>query len=227
MEDARRLHNPAAVYPEQPPAFNDQNRDHHPPLNHDKRLFYFVIIVSSFVLFTMILLILILHQFAVKPRLPQFSVSSASVSSFNLSSSNLTAVWDVVFSIRNPNKKTSLRYLNADASIVYRSSILSGAALLPFSQGENNETSLTSRLAAIQSYVADASYLAADCSHGLVEVEVRLFSWLRFRHAGFYPNDRLIRVRCSHVQVSFSSPQGPASPFGGPRNCTVDEPLEE
>lgn len=157
------------------------------------------------------------------PGLPQFSVSSASISAFNLSSTHhLSGNWDLVFSVRNPNGHLTAKYRTVHVSIFYGSStILANTTLSPFSQGSSMETSISARLAAFSNYINDdtaALGLEKDCVRGSIEFGVRLFSRVRFWE-GYIPTlPYHIRVWCPHVPFGFSSPpQGD----GSLRECEV------
>lgn len=160
-----------------------------------------------------------------KYEFPGFSISSASVSRFNLSSTNLTADWDIVFSIRNPNKYHNIEYGTYHANVYYGSALLAKTTLSPFSQGKDKEIPVTISVAALSSHVKEdaALRLADDHAHGSIEFRVRLLfpgvSFLSRRRASDGP--LLIKVWCVHVPVDFSSPQGGGLLSGAPRKCKV------
>ncbi|XXG65108.1 hypothetical protein AAC387_Pa05g2896 [Persea americana] len=156
---------------------------------------------------------------------PSFSISSISVSRFNLSSTNLTADWDIVFSVRNPNKHHNVEYGTFDANVYYGSALLAKTTLSPFSQGKHEEIPVTISVAALSSYVNEdaALRLAADHARGSIEFRVRLlFSAVSIRsHSRGDSGPLLIKVWCVHVPVDFSSPQGSGLLSGAPRKCKV------
>ncbi|XXG59658.1 hypothetical protein AAC387_Pa04g1705 [Persea americana] len=155
---------------------------------------------------------------ALHPFLPKFSISSASVSPFNLSSTHLTAKWDIVFSVRNPNILAA-GYGSVNASIIYGSTILANTFLFPFSEGKPKETSVT---ATLSNYVNEdtAGGLAADRAGGSIEFQVRLSSLFLTGTSFCCRVSRHMEVWCGHVPIGFSN-QGAGSLSGAPRGCDV------
>lgn len=163
-----------------------------------------------------------------QPALPRFSVSSASISAFNLSSSHhLSGNWDLVFSVRNPSRCLTAKYRTVHVSIFYGSSttILANTTLPPFSLRYSMETSISARLAAFSNYINDDTAVAAlglekDGVRGSIEFGVTLFSRVRFWAGGLLPTRPYhIRVWCPNVPFGFSSP--PPQGDGSLRECEV------
>ncbi|XP_043716635.1 NDR1/HIN1-like protein 10 [Telopea speciosissima] len=158
----------------------------------------------------------------IRPRVPEFQLDSASVSYFNVSTSNLTANWDLGFTIRNPNKKLSVYYDSFFVNMLYGREDLAETSLPPFDQGTRNQTTLRAKFAAASTYVEDnaAKSMAADRSLGAVNFNVKLVSWVRFKSGGWRTKRHLMSVHC-RVRVSFSSNSRVGYLSDGSRGCDV------
>ena len=156
---------------------------------------------------------------------PGFSVSSASVSRFNLSSTHqLTADWDIVFSIPKSGDDQCVYYDTCDATVYYGSTLLAKTTLSPFSQCDENEMQVTVHLAALSSDVKDkdAPGLAANRALGSIEFRVRLlFSSVIWIDGWSRSRPQRLKVWCRHVPVEFSSPNTTGSLSGAPKECNV------
>ncbi|XXG43566.1 hypothetical protein AAC387_Pa01g3565 [Persea americana] len=117
---------------------------------------------------------------------PNSSVSPASVSRFNLSSTHqLTADWDIVFSVPMTRDDKCVYYDTCDATVYYGSTLLAKTTLSPFSHCDDNEMHVTVHLAAFPSDVKDKDEqsLADDRALGSIEFRVRLlFSSVIWTH---------------------------------------------
>lgn len=240
MEDAHQQHKPATGYPAAQPSYPHGPMataypypapppgpyyPEQPPFNPRRATFLRRLIAAAIAALIIIGAISFIIWLVLRPRLPKFSVSSASVTRFNLSSTQLTANWEIVFAVSNPNKKMTVEYDTFRASVIYGNTGLAENTLSPFSQGKRNQTSFTARLAASSSYVedSDARALSADRARGSIEFRVKLYSWVRFRTGAWRTRSHLMRVLCRHVPIGFSSPQvAGGSLSGAPRECDVD-----
>lgn len=214
----------AYPYPQPAPAPAPYYPNPYPPFNPRRSTFLRRAIAAAIAVLIIIGAVSFILWLVLRPRLPQFSVTSVSVTSFNLSSSSLTANWDVVLSVRNPNKKMTVEYGSAEAAVTYDSKTLASTTLSPFSQGKRNQTTVSARLAAAGSYVGEgtASQLTADRARGSVVFRVKLFAWVRFRSGAWRTRSHFMRVWCRHVPVALSSAQSQGSLSGAPRECEVD-----
>uniref|UniRef100_A0A6V7QWL2 Late embryogenesis abundant protein LEA-2 subgroup domain-containing protein n=1 Tax=Ananas comosus var. bracteatus TaxID=296719 RepID=A0A6V7QWL2_ANACO len=146
-----------------------------------------------------------------RPRLPQFSVSSASVSSFNLSSSSqqLSADFDVTLTVRNPNKKMGVQYDGVRAAVVYGGETISETSLPPFYQSKGNVTTVHARLVAAGEYVGGdvTNGINSDRSHGngAVRFQFRVLSWAVFNSGGWRTRRHVMRVYCEDVSIGFNN----------------------
>eukprot|EP00262_Sarcandra_glabra_P012713 TRINITY_DN3333_c0_g1_i1.p1 TRINITY_DN3333_c0_g1~~TRINITY_DN3333_c0_g1_i1.p1 ORF type:complete len:248 (+),score=-9.61 TRINITY_DN3333_c0_g1_i1:137-880(+) len=215
----------AYPYPAPPPAPYYQT-PHYPPYyaqpspysNFLRRLIFAAIVV-----FLLIGTVTFILWLVLRPHVPEFSIKSASVSSFNLSSSELAANWNIEISAVNPNKKLGISYDNVDASVLYGSDALARTMLPPFYQGKMNATTVTARLAVVSSYVQDeqARRLVSERNTGSVGFNVRLRSWVRFRSGAWRTRRHPMTVYCKNVKIGIST-AGNGTLVGITKGCQVD-----
>ncbi|KAL8147937.1 NDR1/HIN1-like protein 10 [Apium graveolens] len=180
----------------------------------------FAIIISCIIISGTVLLIIWL---ILRPRVPEFRVDSLSVSNFNISSSLLSGNWDVQFTVRNPNKKITVKYDRIDADVFYKSEGLASTTLPPFSQGKRNETKVRATFGAIGAYVEDwvVRDVSGDRGKGSVKFSVRLLARARFKAGAWGTRKRYVRVLCRDVPVGLTLSSGRGAMVGGARECRV------
>lgn len=179
------------------------------PFNGERAFAYFVVINLPFIY---IMASVVFYRFIVFSFLlsfPKFSVSSASVYPFNLSSTHhLTADLDIVFSVFNPSDEWTAKYGTLDVLIRDGSTCtdLANTTLSLFSQVHLNKTSITAHLSILSTYIDDAA-----ASDGIIKLGVTLLSWVRFQFLGVTTRSHRMMVSCPyvHVPVGFSSPRVP------------------
>ncbi|XP_077234428.1 NDR1/HIN1-like protein 10 [Tasmannia lanceolata] len=212
----------AYPYPAQAPYYI--NYQTYPP--QQRNTFFRRLLISAIALFIIIGGITFIIWLVLRPRLPDFSISSASVSPLNTSSSSqLTANWDLTFSVRNPNKKMNIYYDRIVASVVYGQDVLSVTTLQPFYQAKRNLTTVRARMVVDSFYVGDKVMrnIAAERSLGAVNFNFRLVAWVRFRSGAWRTRRHLMRVFCEDVKIAYSNATALGTLFGtGPRQCDVD-----
>ncbi|XP_077249396.1 NDR1/HIN1-like protein 10 [Tasmannia lanceolata] len=169
-----------------------------------------------------VLLVLLILPF----KLPDFSISSASVSLINASSSSqLTANWNLTFSVQNRNKMTGIYYDQINASVFYGSDFIAVTSLPPFHQDKHDLTTVQARLAANSMYLGDQviADINAERSRDAVNFNFKLISWVQFRLIPRRGRKRLLSVFCDDVTIAYAN----ATAFGTlftthPRQCQVD-----
>ncbi|XP_077240058.1 NDR1/HIN1-like protein 26 [Tasmannia lanceolata] len=217
----------AYPYPAPPPYY--QNHPLYPPpppYNSNRNLILRRLITIAVSIFIIIIAITFIFWLILRPTLPDFSITSASVSPINTSSSSqLTANWDLTFSVRNPNKKMNIYYDQIDASVFYGSDFISLTSLPPFYQSKENITTVRARLAADSAYIGDGvvSDIAGERSHGAVSFNFKVIAWVRFRSGAWRTRKRILKVFCDDVKIAYAN----ATAFGTlfatpPRQCEVD-----
>ncbi|KAL6988559.1 hypothetical protein U1Q18_014311, partial [Sarracenia purpurea var. burkii] len=101
-------------------------------------LFVFFIMAAFFLVFWLVL----------RPRIPEFRLSSIAVVPLNSTASDLTSTWDLSIVVTNPNTKLQIFYDRLDASVFYGDGFLvSQTEMPPFYQANRNQTLLHARLA--------------------------------------------------------------------------------
>lgn len=184
----------------------------------------FAIVVGVFLVVGLATLILWL---VLRPRLPAFALTSASVSAFNLSApqQSLSSDFDLAFSVRNPNHKMGIYYDNVVAVVLYGFDHISDTSLPPFYQGKGNETTVRARLVAESDYVdpSIAKGLAADRGRGAVNFNIRVYSSVRFRAGAWRTRWHMLRVYCDDVSIEFKNATATVgSMVGTPKQCDVN-----
>ncbi|XP_058109094.1 NDR1/HIN1-like protein 10 [Magnolia sinica] len=218
----------AYPYPAPPPApYYPTNPYPPPPPQYDPRraLFLRRLIAAAIAVFIIIGAIIFIFWLVLRPRLPEFTVRSVSVSRFNISSSQLTANWDISLSALNTNTKMAIYYDRVEASVFYGSDLLSETTLAPFYQGKRNLTTVRATLAAVSEYVRDGVVrdLSEDrARRGSVNFHVKLLAWVRFRSGAWRTRRHLLRVFCEDVRVGLPSAARVGTLVGQPRECEVD-----
>lgn len=165
-----------------------------------------------------------------RPRLPVFSVSSASVSNFNISTSTSVSLdLSLTFTIENPNEKLSVSYSDVSTDIGYHGAILADTNLSPFYQSKENSTQVSAHLVAIGQYVSNdvtkGIQLEKGKDNGGVHFQVRFFSWAVFNSGAWRTRRHVLRVYCDDVVIGLSSSNSSTvnsgKLLGAPKKCAV------
>ncbi|KAL5976495.1 hypothetical protein ACLOJK_020828 [Asimina triloba] len=221
----------AYPYPAPPPpppgAYYHPNPYPPPPPPYDPRRAVLLRRLVAVVIAVLIIIgaITFIVWLVLRPHLPRFSVVAATLSNFNLSSSHLTADWNISISARNPNSKMGVYYDRVEASIFYGREMLSSTSLDPFYQGKHNVTTIDAEFASVSEYVdGDVSRGLTDdqSRHGFVKFHVRLIARVRFRAGAWRTRQHIMRVFCDDVSLGFSSGNGTSTLLGRSKDCEVD-----
>ncbi|MQM08193.1 hypothetical protein Taro_041042 [Colocasia esculenta] len=163
-----------------------------------------------------------------RPRIPVFAVTSATVSSFNVSvgSQQMSAEFNLSVSVRNPNKRVGLSYDELDAAVLYRSTLISETSLAPFYQEKGDSRVLPARFSAVGRYVGGdvANGIAGERSSngGAVVFHVRFFGRVNFRSGAWRTRRHYMRVYCDNVKFVFGNATASVGTFtGSPQQCEV------
>ncbi|PIA54376.1 hypothetical protein AQUCO_00900724v1 [Aquilegia coerulea] len=221
----------AYPYTVPPPAnyyYNNPNNAY-PPQNYynPQRATLFrrliVALISVFILFGIITFITWL---VLRPHVPDFQIESASLTGFNTSIPNqFTAIWDIGFYVRNPNKKMTIIYERIDGYMFYRKEKLSENGIAPFVQNTKNETRFKAKFVAPGTYVDSdlISQMTSERNRGTVNFNLRLIGWIKFKTGSWRTRMRLMRVFCDNIPIMFSANSGGVGTLsGGPKKCDVD-----
>ncbi|KAF6169313.1 hypothetical protein GIB67_013743 [Kingdonia uniflora] len=221
--------NTAFPYSAPPPTAGNNYYIHHPypsqPYYNPRRATFFRrIIIAAIAVLVILGTITFIMWLVLRPKLPEFRVDSASVTPFNASLGQVTGNWDIGLSVKNPNKKMNVYYDRIEASVFYDDEFLSETALAPFWQAKRNATTIRARFSAVGVYVNERSLkrIADDRSKGLVDFNLRMLAWVRFKAGAWRTRRHLMRVYCEGVKVGFSSSSGLGTLTGGANACKVD-----
>ena len=198
-----------------------------PPLNNANggNLFYrrlFIVFCCIFLAFGLITFIL---SMVLRPTLPLFTISSASVSSFKVSGGQqFSANFNLSFSVRNPNVKMGILYEEIQASVLYQSETLSQTSLPPFYQEKGNFTVVPASFRSIAKYVdlstTDGISKSRLTNDGVVDFQAAFEAWVRFKSGALLTRKHLLRVFCNNVRVRLSnSTFADGSLQGGSLSC--------
>ncbi|KAH9659593.1 LEA 2 domain-containing protein [Citrus sinensis] len=166
---------------------------------------------------------LLIFWLVVRPRIPEFHLTSLSVSNFSTNQSQVTGNWDAAIEAYNPNKKMRVSYYDVVSGIYYDGNYLTRTPLPPFSQDTRERTPLSAKFSVIDSYVERKvlDSINAERARGAVKFDFRLEAIAGFKYGGWRTRRRLVRVWCPDVPVNVSS-KGSGSLVGGARKCRFE-----
>lgn len=165
---------------------------------------------------------LLIFWLVVRPRIPEFHLTSLSVSNFSTNQSQVTGNWDAAIEAYNTNKKMRVYYYDVVSGIYYDGHFLTRTPVAPFKQDTRERTPFSVKFSMIDSYaerkVVDS--MNAERASGAVKFDFRLEAIAAFKYGGWRTRRRLLRVLCPDVPVNVSS-KGSGSLVGGARKCRV------
>ncbi|KAL3579782.1 hypothetical protein D5086_017617 [Populus alba] len=184
------------------------------------------LIIVTVIFFTILFIIWLV----IRPHLPEFRVTSLSVSSFNVSSSSssVTGNWNARFQVYNPNK-LKISYDDIQSSISYKSEFLSQTRIPPFKQGKRNVTDINAEYGAMGSYIAGraVNQINGDKGRGSVSFNLKIVVDAVYRVGGFRARRRLLRAFCDDLAVGFSGNGGSGNLTGGARQWYTEVKILE
>ncbi|XWS71418.1 hypothetical protein CRYUN_Cryun03dG0136300 [Craigia yunnanensis] len=189
-----------------------------PPQNPRPTLFrrLFVIFAILLIIFGTILLIFWL---VLRPKLPDFSIQSLSLSNFNASNQRVSATWNTQFQVSNPNKKLSISYGDVVSLVFHEDYFLTETKIGPFVQGTRNVSTVQASYSMVDSFV-DGKVVDAmngERTRGEIKFNVKVVSDVAFKYGGWRGRRRYLRVWCNDVALTGSS----GKMTGGPKKCSV------
>ncbi|XP_074556476.1 NDR1/HIN1-like protein 26 [Curcuma longa] len=188
------------------------------------------IIFSIVVAFLSVGAVTFLLWLILRPRAPDFSVSSATVSSFNLSTPSdadpqMSSSFDIALSISNPNKKIKIWYEALAVAVGYDDYILAETTLPPFDQENGNFTMLRATLEAAGEHVGTdvATGMSDDrASSDGMAFQVMVESWIWFKARLWRTSGSLMRVYCEDIKIAFANKTASSGSMVGPaKKCQV------
>ncbi|KAG6478029.1 hypothetical protein ZIOFF_061461 [Zingiber officinale] len=191
----------------------------------------FLILVGVFVLLG--LLLIAIRHLVFGDRDPEFAVSSACVTGFNLSAQQqqLFASFDLNLTVHSPNRWSRIYYENGIASMLYASYILSEKTLAPFDQGTGKTTVIRVRLAVLGKYINSDVVRGIESDRGrgdgAVGFNVRVFAMIRFLSGTRWSP---LRVNCNDVLIGFGNGTNEATTGyllgSAPKKCVVPHDVD-
>ncbi|KAG6478320.1 NDR1/HIN1-like protein 10 [Zingiber officinale] len=191
---------------------------------------YWILAMAVFIALVFLAVVIIIPVLFLVPRMPEFAVSSACVTGFNLSSAQqqqLSASFDLNLTVHSPNRLKRIYYERVTASVLYASDILSENPLAPFDQGKGETTVLRFRLAALGEYVNSdvARGIESDRGRGdgAVGFNVRVLSWVKFGSGSWSTSWSILSVHCDDVLIGFGNSRASTGCLLGsaPKKCIV------
>ncbi|KAG6475503.1 hypothetical protein ZIOFF_064725 [Zingiber officinale] len=193
---------------------------------------YFLIAWVVFIY--LVVLYAVIIAFVLDPRIPEFTVSSACVTGFNLSAQQqqLSASFDLNLTVHSPNREMRIYYEHVTASVLYASDILSENTLAPFYQGTGETTVLRVRLAALGKYVNSDVVRGIESDRGqgdgTVGFNLRVLSLFRFRSWSESTSWSTLSVYCDDVLIGFGNGTATTGCLLGsaPKKCVLTRLIE-
>ncbi|CAN0916902.1 NDR1/HIN1-like protein 2 [Linum grandiflorum] len=184
-----------------------------------RRLIGILIIVAILVLTA-----LLITWIAIRPRAPEFRLTSLTLTNFNYSGNQLSGDWDARFEVYNPNKKMSVEYDPITSSVFYRREFLGETRLRPFFQQGRNSTVVEARYTVVNNFVDQWMVDEVDKEKrklGSVAFDLRVVAGAGFKYGGFRARRRILRVHCDDLTVVIRGNGGSGNMSNVPKRCYV------
>ncbi|XP_020246247.1 NDR1/HIN1-like protein 10, partial [Asparagus officinalis] len=154
-----------------------------------------------------------------EPKSPEFSVSRFEVSDFDLSSNSFTSDFNLSIAVRNPNKKSSIRYDEVHVAVLYNTvniksvidtndDLIAETSVAPFNQSARVVTNLEASCA-VGVYTDDdiVSAIRSEQSKGggAVTFGVRFISVVKFKAGAWRTRRHYLRVYCDDIRVGLKN----------------------
>lgn len=198
--------NPYPYYPVPPP----QNRLR-TSFRYLFMIFLALLIILGFILFVFWLVL--------RPKYPDFSIQSLSLSNFNASDQRLNGTWNAQFLVSNPNKKLSISYGDLVSLVFHEDYFLTDTRIGPFVQDTRNATTVEASYSVVDSFVEGkvVDAMNGERSRGQIKFNVKLVGNVLFRYGKWRSRWKYLRVWCYDVTLGISS----GKMTGGPKKCSV------
>lgn len=166
---------------------------------------------------------LLIFWLVVRPRVPEFQLTSLSLSNLSTNQSRVTGNWDARLEAYNPNKKMTVSYDDVVSSINYNTHYITQTQIPPFRQGTRDRTELNPKFSVVDSYIDPKRLdeMNTERASGTVGFDLRLDAIAGFKYGGWRTRRRPVRVFCNDVPVNVSSSRASGSLVGGAQKCRV------
>lgn len=153
-----------------------------------------------------------------RPQIPVFSVTSFSVSNFNLTGPVFSAQWMANLTLENPNTKLNGYFDRIQAFIYNQNAIgeddfLAMSFFQPVSVATKKSVSIGETLTAggkeqpkVPSWVGEEMKKERDT--GTVSFDLRMLVWVTFKTDGWSARERGLKVFCGKLKVAFEGGSG-------------------
>ncbi|KAJ4971645.1 hypothetical protein NE237_004744 [Protea cynaroides] len=159
--------------------------------------------------------------FIYRPRDPVFKINSLSVSNFTIADSKLDAVWDLSFSIWNPNTKLDMQCNELDVLMFYKKNLLTTTSVSPFLLEKMNGTTMQDHFLTSQDLVDDD--MEDDRKFGFMVFSVRMRLSASFQNGGEVTKDHKMAILCENLRIYFDGDTGNGKSAPGPWACLLYE----
>ncbi|KAK2997149.1 hypothetical protein RJ639_025421 [Escallonia herrerae] len=139
---------------------------------------------------------------------PRFTIDSVVSTPINASSSEITASWNVSFSLQNRFKHQSIFYEYVSASLFYGDMLLSNSTVPPFHQAEKNKTTknltFSARAVHVDELVGKALLAQRQNEARVLKFQVKVKGLVTLSPGIRCGTDYLMIVNCKNVRVGYS-----------------------
>ncbi|CAL1367353.1 unnamed protein product [Linum trigynum] len=217
-------------YPYQPPPQQPSNPYYYNPSNGQGPVYtparptLYRRLITIFIAVTVVFFaVLFISWIVIRPRIPEFRLTSFTLSGFNSSSHQLSGTWAARLEVYNPNKKMDIEYEAIQASVFYQEVLLAENRLQPFLQVHRNLTVMETQFSIVNTFVDQAVTDAVDeeRKHGSVGFDLELVAGVGFKVGELRARRRLLNVSCDDLDVRLDGNGGSGNLTGPPKRCDV------
>ncbi|KAK2998424.1 hypothetical protein RJ639_024600 [Escallonia herrerae] len=156
---------------------------------------------------------------------PRFTIDSVVSTPINASSSEITASWNVSFSLQNRFKHQSIFYEYVSASLFYGDMLLSNSTVPPFHQAEKNKTTknltFSARAVHVDELVGKALLAQRQNEARVLKFQVKVKGLVTLSPGIRCGTDYLMIVNCKNVRVGYSPSATVGTLEDWPKKCTL------
>jgi hypothetical protein len=153
-------------------------------------------------------LAILITWLVIQPHKPKYYLDNASVSQFKTTSDGLLNTnLDFKIRTRNPNKRVAIYYYRLQAYLLYGKKQIGWATLPMFYHGHKNTTILQTNVSG-QEVVLDSNSardLKLEQQAGTLDLDLKLYSRVRFKVGSWKSKHYHIKVHCHHVIVGMNA----------------------
>ncbi|CAN1171197.1 NDR1/HIN1-like protein 10 [Linum perenne] len=212
--------------PPQPsnPYYYNNPQSQGPPYTAPRPTLYRRLIGILIIVIVLLLTALLIAWIAIRPRVPEFRLTSLTLTNFNSSGNQLSGDWAARFEVYNPNKKMSVEYDPVQSTLYYHREFLAETRMQPFFQQRKNLSAVEARYTALNRYVDQ--WVTDEVNKerrkaGSLAFDLRVAAGVGFKYGGFRARRRVLRVRCDDLTVEIRGNGGSGNMSRVPKRCSV------